>query len=234
MLTSDRVPDDEGVKGLHFDDVGTVSIAKKDKAVAGVESSPTMVVGTGKAGGGQGRDEAGGGGAKDVADEAQHGGSGAVEVELAEAAAEASAGDEAAPWLADEGGADEARRVVRREAEEHIFHELLHQHPRHRACWLVGVGVGELDRRPDGQIGTRSRSRAVNWPRTCYLNGTEGEEAQGTEQPDSKSHASALSPGQLNLLLFLMFCASPQISRSFIFYFSFFLFEKEPRQLCTE
>jgi len=56
-------------------------------------------------------------------------------VELAEPAAEAvvGAGDEAAPLLADEGGAGEARGVVGREAEEHLLHDLLRQRRRRRA-----------------------------------------------------------------------------------------------------
>ena len=56
-------------------------------------------------------------------------------MELAEAAAEAvvGAGDEAAPLLADEGGAGEARGVVGREADEDLLHELLQQRRRRRA-----------------------------------------------------------------------------------------------------
>jgi hypothetical protein len=50
-----------------------------------------------------------------LVDVSEHGGRG---VELAEPAAEAGAGDEAAPALADERGADEARGVVGRDAEE--------------------------------------------------------------------------------------------------------------------
>jgi len=61
----------------------------------------------------------------------------AVEVvELAEPAAERGAGDEAAPGLADEGGADEARGIARREADKDLFHELIHQLRRrhHAVC----------------------------------------------------------------------------------------------------
>jgi len=49
-------------------------------------------------------------------------------VELAEPAPEAGARDEAAPLLADEGGVDEERGVVRWEAEEDLLDELLHVH----------------------------------------------------------------------------------------------------------
>ena len=53
-------------------------------------------------------------------------------MELAEPAAEAvlATGDEAAPLLADEGGAGEARGVVGREADEDLLHELLQQRRR--------------------------------------------------------------------------------------------------------
>ena len=67
-------------------------------------------------------------------------------VELAEPAVERGARDEAAPELADESGADEARGVVRREAEEDLFHELLHQLRRlrrHAYLFLVARSVAE-------------------------------------------------------------------------------------------
>ena len=56
-------------------------------------------------------------------------------MELAEAASEAGVGDEAAPAPADERGADERRGLVRRQAEEHLLHELIRQlqRPRHVA-----------------------------------------------------------------------------------------------------
>jgi hypothetical protein len=50
-------------------------------------------------------------------------------VELAQPAAEAGAGDEAAPAPADKCGADEARGVDRREAEEYLFNKLLSAPP---------------------------------------------------------------------------------------------------------
>ena len=53
-------------------------------------------------------------------------------VDLAELAAEGRAGDEAAPPLADEGGVDEARGVVGREAEEELLDELVQQSGRRR------------------------------------------------------------------------------------------------------
>lgn len=51
-------------------------------------------------------------------------------VEVTEPAAEASAAEDAAPQLADEGSADEG--VVRWEAEEELFDELVHLHQRRR------------------------------------------------------------------------------------------------------
>jgi len=64
-------------------------------------------------------------------------------VELAEAALEAAAGDEAAPGLADEGGAGEALRFGRREAEEDLLDELFHQRP-HADWWESDPAGREL------------------------------------------------------------------------------------------
>lgn len=68
---------------------------------------------------------------------------GRAAVELEEPEAERSAADEAAPELADEGGAEEGRGVVWREAEEDLFHELLrHLRQRRRhiyACLSLAV-----------------------------------------------------------------------------------------------
>jgi len=48
-------------------------------------------------------------------------------MELAELTLEAGVGDEVAPALADEAGADEARRAVGREPEQNLFDEIVHQ-----------------------------------------------------------------------------------------------------------
>ena len=61
-------------------------------------------------------------------------------MELAEAALEAAAGDEAAPGLADEGRADEARGLGRREAEQDLLDELHHQHHAARFSSVRGGG----------------------------------------------------------------------------------------------
>ena len=67
-------------------------------------------------------------------------------MELTEPAAEAGGGDEAAPGLADEGGAGEALRFGRREAEEDLLDELFHQRPCRRrrlhADWLESDPAG--------------------------------------------------------------------------------------------
>jgi hypothetical protein len=94
---------------------------EEDTAVAGIQRAPVATLGMMRAERGRGRevrhaDEA------SVAEHPQHRW-GAVE--LAEAAAEAGAGDEAAPALADERGAEEARRFAGREAEEDLLDELL-------------------------------------------------------------------------------------------------------------
>ncbi|TVU40394.1 hypothetical protein EJB05_13857, partial [Eragrostis curvula] len=64
-------------------------------------------------------------------------------VDLVELTADGGAGDEAAPGLADECGAKEGRRIVRRKAKEDVFDELLHQRRRrplrrrHAADWIA-------------------------------------------------------------------------------------------------
>ncbi|KAF8711541.1 hypothetical protein HU200_028985 [Digitaria exilis] len=74
----------------------------------------------------------------DDAEENQHGGRA---VELAEPAAEARAGDEAAPGPADERGAEKACRVVGRESEEDLLDKLLRQR-RGGGFMVVGVWLG--------------------------------------------------------------------------------------------
>ena len=76
---------------------------------------------------GGGGDEARPGAA--VAEEAEQG---RRAVELPEPAAEAGARDERAPAPVDERGADEAGWVRRREPQEDLLHELLHQRARRR------------------------------------------------------------------------------------------------------
>jgi hypothetical protein len=101
--------------------------------VAGIQRAHVPAVGLRGAEGSRGNESA-----RTVADHPQHWG---AAVELAVAAAEARVGDEAAPVPADERGADEPRRLMRREAEEHLLHELIRQgrrRPRHGAC-LVGL-----------------------------------------------------------------------------------------------
>lgn len=86
--------------------------------MAGVDDLPVTAVGKERAGGG-GPGEAGANPV--VREEAEHGGRA---VELPEPAAEAKGGDDAAPALADERGADEARWIIRRQAEEDLLDEL--------------------------------------------------------------------------------------------------------------
>jgi len=62
-------------------------------------------------------------------------------VEPAVAAAESAVGEDAAPILADEGGTDEERRLVRRDAEEDLFHELLRQRRQSRRHVARSVGL---------------------------------------------------------------------------------------------
>lgn len=76
----------------------------------------------------------------DIGDEAEQGW-GAVE--LAESAAEAGAGDDGAPALADEGGLDKACWVVGRESEQDLLHQLLRQRRRRRRHAAGGARGGE-------------------------------------------------------------------------------------------
>jgi hypothetical protein len=92
--------------------------------VAGVERAGAAAVGVARAEGGGG-DQAGDEvilvAVPEVGEEAEHGG---CTVALGEPAAEAWGGDDAAPPAAHGGGTDEARGVVRRQAEEDLLDEL--------------------------------------------------------------------------------------------------------------
>jgi hypothetical protein len=90
------------------------SVAEEDAAMARVARFQSAEVGVGlqAAGGGRGNEA---GGPTRVDQEAEHGRCSAMEVD--EPAPEDGVGDEVAPALADEAGADEARRAVGREPE---------------------------------------------------------------------------------------------------------------------
>ena len=96
---------------------------EKGAAVAAVQGKPAGTVGHGR--------EAGGGGheAGDLVEESQDG---RCPVELAVAAAKAPGGQDAAPRLADSGGADEPGGLVRGKAEEDLLDELVHEDRRRR------------------------------------------------------------------------------------------------------
>jgi len=94
-----------------------------------------------------------------VVEEAQHGGRPVEDAVLAE---ESAVQDKAAPALADQGGAHEARRVGRREAEEDLADEVVHeprrQRRRHLAALLCSAGsLWQLAVAPTQ--GKRGRSR---------------------------------------------------------------------------
>ena len=84
--------------------------------------------------------------------EAEHGGS---SMEFAVPVAEGRAGEEAEPELAGEGGAHEARGVVRREAEEDLLSKLVRQGRRRHGGGGggEGFGVGKFLRRCAGWKG---------------------------------------------------------------------------------
>ncbi|OQU88812.1 hypothetical protein SORBI_3002G099932 [Sorghum bicolor] len=124
-VAGDGVPDGE-VQELGKDE----RPGEEDAAVAGVDGvpGPASEVRVARPEGRGGR-EAGPGLITSEDNKTQHRG---PSVELAEPAAEAAVGKDAAPELADEGGADEARGVVRWEAEEERFDELVQLHQRRR------------------------------------------------------------------------------------------------------
>ena len=129
---------------------------EENTAVAGVERAAEEEVGARRAEvGGRGGHEAGiwsvGFGSNptrtghDVAHEPQHG---RRAVGLAEPAPEPGAADEAEPGLADEGGADEERGLVPREAEEDLLLELLRQRRRRHVSW-IWLGVSSVESKKD-------------------------------------------------------------------------------------
>lgn len=121
-------------------------VAEEDAAVARVLRAQAALDGAARAERGRG-DEAGGEAvaAPGVAEEAEHGGRA---VEGDEPAAEGGVGDQAAPPLAGDGGAREARGVGRRQAEEDLLHDLVRQRCGWRRTHRLGGG-----RRSKGLVG---------------------------------------------------------------------------------
>ena len=62
-------------------------------------------------------------------------------MEPAVAAEEAMVREDAVPGLADDGGVDQVRRLIRRDAEDDLFHKLRRQGRRHVAGLMAGRGV---------------------------------------------------------------------------------------------
>ena len=120
LLAGDRVPDHDvdGAVALG------PSVAEEDAAMARVARLQSGEVGMGlqAAGGGHGNEASG---PTRVHHEAEHGWCSTMEVE--EPTPEAWVGDEVEPPLADEAGADEARRAVGWEPEQDLFDDLVHQ-----------------------------------------------------------------------------------------------------------
>lgn len=84
-------------------------------------------------------------------------------MELAVAAAEAGVGEDAAPRLADRGGADKVLWLVRRKAEEYLLEELVQQHRRRRQ----GQHGTAVETRVLGGLGIKERARAQNRVAGC-------------------------------------------------------------------
>jgi len=151
----------DGITDLEFD-AGSLrcwlpaDAAGEDAAVACVEHAPSAGLEERQAEGGSSGHEAGHAGAVGidlgVDEDRQHRGRA---VELAVPASEAGAGDEAAPALADERGAEEERGMLWREAEEDLLDVLLHQDRRRRRhAWIAagarGIGLAGGGRRAAG------------------------------------------------------------------------------------
>lgn len=114
-----------------------------------------------------GGDEAGD--AMGIVEEAEQGRS---FVKFAVAAEEGGICQEAAPGLAGEGGADEASWVVRREAEEDLRDDVIHERRRRHGRWCsstspeVGFAQGNLGKK--SERGMREAERAMG-PRPTEL-----------------------------------------------------------------
>lgn len=138
LLVGDGIPDHEETLLL----VPPPRVVEEHAAVGGVDRSEAVAVGVRRAERRRRCGDEAAAGVETVGEVAEQRRREAME--LAEPAAKAAAvtaaaagGDEAAPLLAGEGGAGEARGFVGREAEHDIFHELLHQlrrPPRH--IWI--------------------------------------------------------------------------------------------------
>jgi hypothetical protein len=127
--------------------VATPCSVEDDAAVAGVDRTPFLGHGVRKADGGGGAEL----GSRPAGVEAAQQGGRAVE--HAESAAEAGVGDEAAPALAHEGGADEELGFVRGEAEEDLSDEIIRQRRRRHAARSPTV----VRRRRSERFGVRGR-----------------------------------------------------------------------------
>ncbi|KQK21113.2 hypothetical protein BRADI_1g58845v3 [Brachypodium distachyon] len=149
LVARHRVPDDELITGLDVHAVG--GGAEEDAAVAAVHGHPAAEVRPGRLKGG-GREESAA--SWHVLEKSQDG---RRPVELAVAAAEAGVGGDAAPRLADGGGADEVLGLIRREAEEYLLEERARQHRRRRRRYGAAA-----EARVSGGLGIKGRARERN------------------------------------------------------------------------
>lgn len=131
VVAGGRVPDHE-VDGIEELEEEAAMAAIERPPVGGELDARWREIGVEWRGGGGG-DEAGDVGAVaavvNVVDEAEHG---RCSVECAVAAEEGGIGEELTPALADEGGADEGRGIVRRDVEEDLVGHVVHQLRRRR------------------------------------------------------------------------------------------------------
>jgi hypothetical protein len=83
-------------------------------------------------------------------------------VEVVVAAAEAGVGQDAALWLADDGGADEVPRLVQRKEEEDALDEIVNQHHRWRRHATAEARVLDWEKRED-EIRLRGLVQAISY-----------------------------------------------------------------------
>ena len=127
--------------GVPDEQLGPVAAAEEGAAVAAVDEPPHAVIPVPPEGGGLGGDAAGdalggdeAGEVRGVVEEAEHGG---CSMECAQAAEEARVAGQAAPGVADEGGAGEEGRVGR-EAEEDLRDAVVRCRLRRRRGGVAG------------------------------------------------------------------------------------------------
>jgi hypothetical protein len=176
----DGVPDEEiQIQALIFKHVD------EDATVAAVEGARAVAVGAwvGEVGHRRGRGEAGSRVPLADLEPVEEAEEWRCSVERAVAAEEARVAQDAEPWLADEGGAEEVLGLVRREAEEDLADKLVHQlrwwswrrWRRHGArgggCEGFGLGLGREEAKRERVGDNQSHFYSVRFNQVTTVNG---------------------------------------------------------------